>query len=234
MGQNFLWQIGVHNLPTILLLQHLLHSKCSWRHISIEKTLSIERSVINKMVWEWWMDLIDHEDADVLAVSYFLASWWSTAPTSMSPQALAVRIFALMPILMVEECAVSVMTWINSAKWSRQSVATVSNHLQIWQFEQKDVQNMISVIYALKIIYIWHVWILSCTRIDEKKQLSIWWCDMQSTIHKPLRKANLNPVTGETEVCGDEVSEILQLRVLLILQMDSSGLMIAFLLSFKA
>ena len=29
---------------------------------------------------------------------------------------------------------------------------------------------------------------------------------MQSTIHKPLGKAN--PVTGETEVCGDEVSDL--------------------------
>ena len=29
---------------------------------------------------------------------------------------------------------------------------------------------------------------------------------MQSTIHKPLQKAN--PVTGETEITGDEVSDL--------------------------
>jgi hypothetical protein len=60
-----------------------------------------------------------------------------------------------MPVSMVEERAVSVTTqWINSAKRSRQSVATVSNHLQIRQFEQSDVQNVLSFIYTLEIIYI--------------------------------------------------------------------------------
>ena len=68
----------------------------------------------NKMVREWWMDLIDHKDADVLVVGYFLACLAYTI--LISPQALAVKIFALMPVSMVEERAVSVMTWINSAK----------------------------------------------------------------------------------------------------------------------
>ncbi|KAF8221595.1 hypothetical protein L208DRAFT_1103139, partial [Tricholoma matsutake] len=66
-----------------------------------------------------------------------------------------------MPVSMVEERAVSVTTWINSAKRSRQSVATVSNHLQIRQFEQSDVQND-----------------------RRKKPVSIRWRDMQSTIDK--------------------------------------------------
>jgi len=90
-----------------------------------------------------------------------MSLWWvislclpGTYTILISPQALAVEIFALMPVSMVEERAVSVMTWINSAKRSRQSVATVSNHLQIRQFEQSDVQNMLSFIYTLEIIYI--------------------------------------------------------------------------------
>jgi uncharacterized protein with ATP-grasp and redox domains len=32
----------------------------------------------NKTAREWWMDLIDHEDADVLAVGYFLMLAWRT------------------------------------------------------------------------------------------------------------------------------------------------------------
>ena len=30
----------------------------------------------NKTAREWWMDLIDHEDADVLVVGYFLMLAW--------------------------------------------------------------------------------------------------------------------------------------------------------------
>lgn len=89
----------------------------------------------------------------------------------MTPQALAVKIFALMPVSMVKERAVSVTTWINSAKRSRQSVATVSNHLQIRQFEQShgDVQNVLSLSIISK-SFISNVFDFFHGRIDEKNQ----------------------------------------------------------------
>ena len=54
------------------------------------------------------------------------------------------KVFAAMPVSMVEERAVSVTTWLNSAKRSWQSVVTVSNHLQIRQFERADLQKVSS------------------------------------------------------------------------------------------
>jgi len=132
----------------------------------------------------------------------------------ISPQALAIKIFALMPVSMVKEHAVSVMTWINSAKWSQQSVAMVSNHLQIQQFEQSDVQNVLSFIYTLKIIYIWHIWISLHTRIDEKNQCQSggMTCSPWSINH--FRRQTLSLVEPKLVVMK---FLILQLRILLIL-----------------
>ena len=126
----------------------------------------------------------------------------------MTPQALAVKIFALMPVSMVEERAVSVTTWINSAKRSRQSVATVSNHLQIRQFEQShgDVQNVLSLSIISK-SFISNVFDFFSQQDRRKKPVSIRWREMQSTIHKP-RKPEMNPVALETEISGDEFSDL--------------------------
>lgn len=140
--RRLLWQIGVaqlaHRSPAAALRVQLK------AYFNREDPFNRKKRE-NKTAREcqWWMDLIDHEDADVLA-------------------ALAVKIFALMPVSMVEERAVSVTTWINSAKRSQQGVTMVSNHLQIRQFQQSDVQN----------------------DRRNKNQLSIRWRDMQSTIHK--------------------------------------------------
>jgi hypothetical protein len=51
-------------------------------------------------------------------------------------QALAVKIFSVMPISMVDERAMSVVTWVNSARRRRQKVSTVANHLGIRGFDQ--------------------------------------------------------------------------------------------------
>jgi hypothetical protein len=45
-------------------------------------------------------------------------------------QAVAVKIFSLMPTSMVDESAMSVVTWLNSPRRNRQGVATVSNHIR--------------------------------------------------------------------------------------------------------
>ena len=150
---------------------------------------------------------------------------WLVYTVLISPQALAVKIFVLMPISMVEEHAVSVTTWIKSAKQSWQSVATVSDHLQIWQFEQSDVQNVLSFIYTLQIIYIWHVWIFLHHQDRQKNlcQSSGVTCSPQSINH--FRRQTLSLVKLKSLVMK---FLIWQLRILLTLPMDLSGSMIAF------
>ena len=71
MRQRRSWQIGVCNLLTILLLQQL-KAYFNWEDPFNRKKHE------NKITREWWMDLIDHEDADVLAVGYFLMPAWHT------------------------------------------------------------------------------------------------------------------------------------------------------------
>jgi len=46
-----------------------------------------------------------------------------------------------MPTSMVDERAMSVVTWLNSPKRNRQAVATVANHLAIRNF--MDFQNTV-------------------------------------------------------------------------------------------
>ena len=53
-----------------------------------------------------------------------------------SIQSLAVKIFSAVPTSIVDEHAMSVMTWLNSSKHNRQNVNTVSNHLAIRNFAQ--------------------------------------------------------------------------------------------------
>ncbi|KAF8902221.1 ribonuclease H-like domain-containing protein, partial [Gymnopilus junonius] len=68
---------------------------------------------------EYWCRLLNDEDSDVLA-------------------ALAVKIFSAMPISMVDERAMSVVTWLNSPRRKRQKVSTIADHLVIRGFDQMD------------------------------------------------------------------------------------------------
>jgi len=52
-------------------------------------------------------------------------------------QALAVKVFSAMPISMVDERAMSVVTWLNSPRRRRQKVSTVADHLVIRGFDQQ-------------------------------------------------------------------------------------------------
>ncbi|KAF8151625.1 ribonuclease H-like domain-containing protein [Crassisporium funariophilum] len=66
---------------------------------------------------EYWSRLLNDNDSDVLA-------------------ALAVKLFSAMPISMVDERAMSVVTWLNGARRRRQKVSTVADHLVIRGFDQ--------------------------------------------------------------------------------------------------
>jgi hypothetical protein len=46
-------------------------------------------------------------------------------------KALTVKIFSVMPVSMVNECAMSVVTWLNSPRRKQQQVPTMANHLII-------------------------------------------------------------------------------------------------------
>lgn len=89
----------------------------------------------------WWEQLLTHEGADVLAVKCSTHSLLSKILTFYTMQAIAVKMFSLMPTSMVDERAMSVVTWLNSPKRNRQGVATVFNHLAIRNF--MDFQNTV-------------------------------------------------------------------------------------------
>jgi hypothetical protein len=85
---------------------------------------------------EWWEPLLKDKDSDVLAVC-FLSIVNSLAN---GVQSLAVKIFSAVPTSIVDERAMSVVTWLNSPKRNRQNVDTVSNHLAIRNFAQLQVR----------------------------------------------------------------------------------------------
>ncbi|PPQ89948.1 hypothetical protein CVT25_010090 [Psilocybe cyanescens] len=64
-------------------------------------------------------------------------------------KALAVKVFSAMPVSMVDEWAMSVVTWLNSPKRRQQKVKTVADHLIICGFDQlhkkKPFQKLVTV-----------------------------------------------------------------------------------------
>lgn len=48
------------------------------------------------------------------------------------------KVFSAMPISMVDERAMSVVTWLNSPRRRRQKVSTIADHLVIRGFDQMD------------------------------------------------------------------------------------------------
>ncbi|KAF8227168.1 hypothetical protein L208DRAFT_1366422 [Tricholoma matsutake] len=76
----------------------------------------------NEFLHDYWCCLLDNEESDVLAV-------------------LAVKIFSAVPVSMVDERTMSVVTWLNSPRWKRQQVPTMANHLIIHGFNQLDQEE---------------------------------------------------------------------------------------------
>ncbi|CAK5269492.1 unnamed protein product [Mycena citricolor] len=74
------------------------------------------------MVRDWWMPLLAHKDARVLAF-------------------LAVKIFSANPTSMPDERAMSTVTWLNSKFRNRQKVGTLSNHLVVRSFHRMGVEK---------------------------------------------------------------------------------------------
>ena len=68
-----------------------------------------------------WINVIYYHNISILTLCF---------------QALAVKIFSAMPISMVDEHAMSIVTWLNGPRRRRQKVSTVADHLVIRGFDQ--------------------------------------------------------------------------------------------------
>lgn len=75
-------------------------------------------------------------------------------------KALAVQIFSAVPVSMVDECAMSVVTWLNNLRWKQQQVSTIANHLIIWGFNQLNhnvcLSHMEHILHSLKQLSLLH------------------------------------------------------------------------------
>lgn len=132
---------------------------------------------------DWWMCLIQNDDADVLAVSTTseLAVLQDSDNIHHNWQALAVKIFSAVPISMVDERTMSTVTWINSPKRRSQTVATVANHLTIRGYTQLDDPTVCD--FRNRLPKLSHYFL---QKNKPRKPLTVNWRDIRSTIHKPL------------------------------------------------
>lgn len=89
--------------------------------------------------------------------------------TGTRHKALAIKIFSAVPISMVEECAMSTVKWMNTARRNRQNISTVSDQLIIRNFQTLDSDN---------------------GRPKPPKPVTVNWRDIHKTIHhlsNPIR-----------------------------------------------
>ncbi|TFK60107.1 hypothetical protein BDN72DRAFT_883752 [Pluteus cervinus] len=116
---------------------------------------------------DWWMNLLatHKEEVDVLAK-------------------LVLKIYSGMPVSMVEERAMSVITWINSDKRNRQKVSTVANHLQIRQSEQINAPQ----------------------KRVRKSAIEVRWRDMKCTVNGEFLKSKTK--TGDKTQLPAEVPDL--------------------------
>jgi hypothetical protein len=86
---------------------------------------------------------LDNEESDVLAVSdnQFMQARHSRWLSCKAP---AVKIFSAVPVSMVDERAMSVVTWLNSSRRKQQQVPTMANHPIIRGFNQLDQEVCLS------------------------------------------------------------------------------------------
>lgn len=104
-----------------LLLLHAQFSKFSAKAVPFHR---LRRSTESNL--EYWQAFIVSNDPDT---------------TIIAP--LAVKIFAAVPVSMVDERAMSVVTWLNGPKRRRQQVSTVSDHLIIRGFLRNESKERV-------------------------------------------------------------------------------------------
>ncbi|KAL0952949.1 hypothetical protein HGRIS_014937 [Hohenbuehelia grisea] len=126
------------------------------------------RKLPNQSNRDYWAQFVGLPDSDVLA-------------------ALAVKIFSAVPVSMVDERTMSVVTWLNGPKRRRQTVETVSNYLAIRGYNHIDIEN------------------------TRRKPLSVYWRDIEADIHGTRTSSSKDPEptssgTAESESAGSQLS----------------------------
>lgn len=115
-------------------------------------------------------------------------------------KALAVKVFSAMPVSMVDEWAMSVVTWLNSPKRRQQKVKTVADHLIICGFDQ--LHKKVSFITK-------HTRITEST-VSQKpfqKLVTVNWQDIHATIQQnpqTVSTMSKNNYDEENEVSDNE------------------------------
>jgi len=85
----------------------------------------------DEFLHDYWCHLLDNEESDVLAVSDNQFMHARGTYDDCLCKALAVKIFSTVPISMVDERVMLVVTWLNSLRWKWQQVPMMANHLII-------------------------------------------------------------------------------------------------------
>ena len=87
---------------------------------------------------------------------------------------------------MVDERAMSIITWLNAPRQKQQVVSTVSNHLAIQNFNRMDTS--VSRVYAyLDSISLSHI--TSNQQDKQKEPVTINWCNIKADIKHPPMSA---------------------------------------------
>ncbi|KAG1748531.1 hypothetical protein EDD22DRAFT_1003872 [Suillus occidentalis] len=84
--------------------------------------------------------------------------WWLAV--QKDENALAIKLYSVVPVSMADKRTVSTITWLHSPTWSRQDISTLKEHIQIHQ---------------------WHHW--QVDPIAPTVTPSVKWRDMYATIH---------------------------------------------------
>ena len=64
-------------------------------------------------------------------------------------QALAIKLYSMLPVLMLDERTMSTITWLNGPKHSKQKLGTLRQHIQIQQWDRYKPEACTLVTYIL-------------------------------------------------------------------------------------
>ena len=106
----------------------------------------------------WWLAVQKDENARVLGVTFIQYYFYLT---HSYVQALAIKLYSVVPVSMADKRTVSTITWLKSPTRSRQDISTLKEHIQIHQ---------------------WHRWQADMSK-EPTVAPSVKWRDMYATIH---------------------------------------------------
>lgn len=90
----------------------------------------------NENVRDWWLAVQKDENAQVLGVIKSFTRLVHFTKVLFLCQALAIKLYSVVPVSMADERTVSTVTWLNSPTRSRQDIATLKETIQIRQWHR--------------------------------------------------------------------------------------------------